>query len=211
MRAIQRYHLEIHTTSTKIEGPSKQSQWESVLPDALHSIRSLLCTATNETPHERLFRFPRRNSAGNTLPSWLLEQGKVLLRRHVRNSKYDDLCDEVDLIETNPTYARVRLANGYEKTVSLRDLAQLPKSDIISSENSISAEPINTPIISESPVIHPVIPPSATSDIPQSTTTPEPQALQQPSTQPSGPMPVRQSQRLSSAPERLNYDKFGGR
>jgi len=25
--------------------------WEAVLPDALHSIRSLLCTSTNATPH----------------------------------------------------------------------------------------------------------------------------------------------------------------
>jgi len=33
------------------------AQWECVLPDALHSIRSLLCTATNATPHERLFHF----------------------------------------------------------------------------------------------------------------------------------------------------------
>ena len=31
------------------------SQWESVLLDALHSIRSLLCTATNCTLHERFF------------------------------------------------------------------------------------------------------------------------------------------------------------
>ena len=27
------------------------AQWEMMLPDAMHSIRSLLCTATNETPH----------------------------------------------------------------------------------------------------------------------------------------------------------------
>ena len=33
------------------------AQWECVLLDALHSIRSLLCTATNATPHERLFHF----------------------------------------------------------------------------------------------------------------------------------------------------------
>ena len=31
--------------------------WQVVLPDALHSVRSLLCTATNETPHERFFGF----------------------------------------------------------------------------------------------------------------------------------------------------------
>ena len=29
----------------------KPSDWEDVLPDALHSIRSLLCTSTNATPH----------------------------------------------------------------------------------------------------------------------------------------------------------------
>ncbi|XP_059059911.1 uncharacterized protein LOC131853113 [Achroia grisella] len=35
---------------------------EDVLPLALHSIRSLLCTATNATPHE-MFCFPRRSDA----------------------------------------------------------------------------------------------------------------------------------------------------
>ena len=35
----------------------KNSKWETVLPDALHSIRSLLCTATNSTPHEKMFNF----------------------------------------------------------------------------------------------------------------------------------------------------------
>ena len=33
--------------------------WQLVLPDVLHSVRSLLCTATNETPHERFLGFPR--------------------------------------------------------------------------------------------------------------------------------------------------------
>ena len=37
--------------------------WETVLPDALHSIRSLLCTATNATPHERLFDYNRKSAA----------------------------------------------------------------------------------------------------------------------------------------------------
>jgi len=43
--------------------------WEAVLPDALHSIRSLLCTATNETPHERLFNFKRRSAFGVSVPT----------------------------------------------------------------------------------------------------------------------------------------------
>jgi len=31
--------------------------WETVLLDALHAMRSLLCTATNATPHELFLRF----------------------------------------------------------------------------------------------------------------------------------------------------------
>ena len=31
--------------------------WQEVLSDALNSIRSLLCTSINCTPHERLFSF----------------------------------------------------------------------------------------------------------------------------------------------------------
>ena len=61
-----------------------KSQWEVVLPVALHSMRSLLCTATNMTPHERFFCFARRTTAGH-----VCQQGTVLLRRHVRVSKYD--------------------------------------------------------------------------------------------------------------------------
>ena len=97
--------------------------WESVLPDALHSIRSLLCTSTNETPHERMFAFQRRSSHGHAVPSWLMSPGKVLMKRYVRQSKYDPLVDEVDLLDANPEYAHVRLPSGRETTVSLRHLA----------------------------------------------------------------------------------------
>ncbi len=99
------------------------SEWEKVLPDALHSIRSLICTSTNATPHERLFNYQRRSTNGQSVPSWLSTPGPVLLKKHVRNSKYDALVDEAELIEANPQYAHVRLGNGRETTVSLRDLA----------------------------------------------------------------------------------------
>ena len=33
---------------------------QNVLPDALHSLCSLLCTSTNCSPHERLFNYERR-------------------------------------------------------------------------------------------------------------------------------------------------------
>jgi len=35
-----------------------------VLAEALHAIRSLVFLATNETPHEKLFLFPRRAMNG---------------------------------------------------------------------------------------------------------------------------------------------------
>ena len=101
------------------------NQWESVLPDALHAIRSLLCTATNETPHERLFKYNRKSATGTTLPNWLSSPGRVLMKRNVRSSKYDPLVDEVDLLDCNPLYAHVRLLDGRETTVSLHQLAPL--------------------------------------------------------------------------------------
>ena len=100
-----------------------QSNWQDVLPDALHSIRSLLCTATNCTPHERLFMFQRRSTNGTSVPTWITQADTALLKRQVRQSKQDPLVDEVDIIEVNPHYATVRLDNGTEKNVSLKHLA----------------------------------------------------------------------------------------
>lgn len=99
------------------------NQWEVVLDDALHSIRSLLCTTTNVTPHERFFIHPRRSSNGTALPSWLTYPGPVLIKRPVRSSKYEPLVEEAHLIEANPEYAFVRKQNGQETTVSLKHLA----------------------------------------------------------------------------------------
>ena len=99
------------------------SHWQEILPDVLHSIRTLLCTAINCSPHERLFAFSRKSSTGTSLPSWLLDPGPVLLRRFVRHSKQEPLVDEVELLEANPQYAHVRFPDGRETTVSVKDLA----------------------------------------------------------------------------------------
>ncbi|CAB0017249.1 unnamed protein product, partial [Nesidiocoris tenuis] len=100
-----------------------KNQWEIVLQDALHSVRSLLCTATNATPHERMFLHPRRSSNGYSIPSWLSSGNKAYMKRHVRASKFDPYVDEVELLEVNPDYAHVRLADGREATVSVKHLA----------------------------------------------------------------------------------------
>ena len=112
-------HIRLALTSRNLP----EAQWETVLPEALHSIRSLLCTATNATPHERLFAYQRRSPSGHSLPSWLATPGPVLLRRHVRTNKYEPLVEEVQLVEANPQYAHVRFPDGRESTVSMHDLA----------------------------------------------------------------------------------------
>jgi hypothetical protein len=41
----------------------------------------------------------------------------VLMKKHVCASKYDPLVEEVDLIEADPDYAYVKLADGRDTTV----------------------------------------------------------------------------------------------
>ena len=43
----------------------------------------------------------------------------------MRSNKYDDLCDEVDIVSLQPESAKVRFASGREASVSLRDIAPL--------------------------------------------------------------------------------------
>ena len=100
--------------------------WHLVLQDAFHSIRSLLCTSTYTAPHEQFFVFSRRSILGKSVPSWLTTPGPVLLHRFVR-SKSDPLCDQVELIKANQSYAHTRHPDGRETTMSLMDLAPCPQ------------------------------------------------------------------------------------
>ena len=81
------------------------SKWDIVLSDALHAIRSLLCITTNKTPHERFLKFNRRFMLGSLVPTWLHKPDSVLLKRHVRLSKYEPIVDKVKLIHATPSYA----------------------------------------------------------------------------------------------------------
>jgi len=106
-----------------------ETKWEEVLPIALHAIRSLLCTATNETPHERMFKHRRKSGgfgATKALPTWLSNPGTVLLRNFVRKNKNEPLVKTVELLEANQLYAHIRTPEGRETTVSTRDLAPCP-------------------------------------------------------------------------------------
>ena len=124
----------------------KSSEWEQVLPDALHSIRSLLCTATNSTPHERMFNFSRKSTSGKTIPTWV-KPGPVYVRNHTRRSKNDPPVTPATLIHANPTYAHVQLPSGVKTTVSIRDLARQPSTEVTSSDTSetCSQQPYTEP------------------------------------------------------------------
>ena len=126
--------------------------WQIVLPDALHSIRSLLSTATNVTPHERLFNFARRSTTGGSLPTWLCMPGPVLLKRHVRHSKAEPLVDQVELLQANPQFAYVRYPDGRETTVSIRHLAPAGES----AEGGRLDMPDNVPASVDEPHLAPV-------------------------------------------------------
>jgi len=53
------------------------ARWLTVLADALHSVRSLCCHATNETPQERFFQLRRNSTFGISVPTWLSTPGPV--------------------------------------------------------------------------------------------------------------------------------------
>ena len=109
------------------------SNWETMLRLALHSIRSLLNTTTNCTPHERFFNYQRRpGSIGRKLlPSCLINPGPVLLKNFEKYSKNDDLVKRVDLLEANPHYALIKDQRGNTKMVSTQDLAPFPRPETL--------------------------------------------------------------------------------
>ncbi|KAF2892873.1 hypothetical protein ILUMI_13299 [Ignelater luminosus] len=134
------------------------SDWENVLNESLHSIRSLPCTATNETPHEQMFRFVRRTGNGSATPSWLTIPGPSLLKK-----------------TRNHECAHIRFPDEREIIVSTSDLAPLPSID----ENG--SDPIETPSTSHEQVYTPSDPtplqnsPALTVETsrPQNATTPQ--------------------------------------
>ena len=119
------------TTCLKSRNIGKE-HWQAVLPDVLHSIRSLLCTA-NETPHERFLGFPRKSSSGTSVPSWLTSGRSVYLKRHARSSKFEPLVEEVELLQAIPQYAHARYQNGRGTKVSTKHLPHVVS--LISQDN----------------------------------------------------------------------------
>ena len=116
------------------------SKWDVVLIDVLHSIRSLLYTVANTNPHERFLMFNCCSTLEIFIPSWLSSPGPILLKHHVRTSKYDPLVDKVELIQAFLTHARLRWQNGREVTVSLRDASPFGEKEIL---DDVGLQPLN--------------------------------------------------------------------
>ena len=95
------------------------------IPEVLHSLLSLLCTATNEVPHDRFLKFPRLSMFGTNAPIWMTEPGPLHVRKHVRD-KYNPVVEEMDFLNANPNYAVVRSPEGREVNVSAKDIAPIP-------------------------------------------------------------------------------------
>ena len=79
-----------------------------------------------------------------------------VIERHVRNSKYDPLVDELNLLEADPQYAHVPVPHGREDMVSIKHLASLGNKEIpVESDNQSS--PVDTPqIVVDTPPSIPV-------------------------------------------------------
>ena len=128
--------------------------WEQVITDVLHSIRSLLCTATNDTPHERVFNFPRKSTTGSSLPGWLTDNSKALMKRHTNRSKYDPLVEEVELLDVNPNTSHVRTGEGVELTVSNKHLAPIGDDSPPNAYDNIVTSDVHDSIVPSDNVIN---------------------------------------------------------
>ena len=118
-----------------------QTQWEEIFQEALHSVRTLLCTSINTIPHEQFVQFTRRSTLGRSHLSWLVLPGPVLLKKFVRN-KQDPLCEEVELIEANPNSALIRFSKPFAPThvTSHEELTPANANDIL--ENVSDSLPV---------------------------------------------------------------------
>ena len=177
-----------------LDAPMKN--WEMVLPESLHAIRSLLCTATNSTPHERMFSYGRKTSSGSTVPTWLLTSGPILLKRYNTSSKYDPKFDTVELIETNPAYAYVRYPDGRTDSVSINDLAPLP-----SNKEKFCDESFPDVIVKSD---SPSMPPDAPDELLDTLNTEE-KTCDTPCSPDPPKETLRRSTRLRQPPERYGY------
>ena len=127
----------------------------------------------------------------------------------MRQSKYDPLVEEVEVLHANPQYVHVRLPSGVESTVSIRDLAPVAAPDAPTSSapehSSAGVEGTTTssipPAVEETVQVD--ITPSCTSPVPSD----ESEALAPPA--PPAETSLRRSSRTTKKPVRLIEELCG--
>ena len=122
--------------------------WQDALSDVLHSVHSLLCTATNETPPDSFFDFSRRSSTGTSILTWLATSGPLYINSQVCTSKMNPLVNEVELLQADPHYLHVCYPGGRETTVATKHLApqgHMEVVEMLSAPESIPEEAENLP------------------------------------------------------------------
>ena len=92
-----------------------------------------------------MFSHARRSVNGTTILSWL-KPGPIYVKRHIRN-KHEPLVDEAESNELNPSYAHVRMQDGRETAVSIRDLSPHQSGndnqiELDTSDKSMMPEPV---------------------------------------------------------------------
>ena len=106
-------------------------------------------TVTNETPHKR-FNYQGKSAMGYSVPTWLNKSRKVLVKRFVKNSKYEPNVTEVELLE-------VKYPNGRESTVSLKHLAPIERNYSTSQNDNNIIENQTEPHVIEDPPVNEIV------------------------------------------------------
>jgi len=116
----------------------RNNQWDLVINEALNAQRSLLCTSTGSSPHDRLFGFKRK-----LLPCFdnkkldLSSDKFVYVRNFLRKSKNDPISVKAKLLNFNPSYSVIQYLDGRISNVNNKDIGVCPSlDDLIDSDDS---------------------------------------------------------------------------
>jgi transposase InsO family protein len=99
-------------------------QWDTVVDRALASIRALINTSTNETPHSRMFVFAHNRVFNES--NYVEAEKEMYLRKFVRNKSDPLVAEKVTIVNYNPNYSDILHANGRSDRVSNNDLTPCP-------------------------------------------------------------------------------------
>ena len=100
------------TTPYKPQGNGQTERYDGIIYKTVE-----LAFKTKELPIKHwkivlldapLFHYQRKSATGYSVPSWLSEPGKVLLKQFLKNLKYESDVTEVELLEGNPQYAYIK-------------------------------------------------------------------------------------------------------